>query len=468
MSFLRAFHGRPGLGRLLAVRLSSQVTDGLFQAALGGAILFNPERHADPLAVAGGLAVLLLPYSVIGPFAGALLDHWDRRTVLIWANIARAFLIGAVAASIAVGAPDTVVLIAALVVTGASRFVASGLSAALPHVVDREALVGMNAFFTTIGSGALAVGAGLAIGLRAVFGSDNSGSAATTLGAVVIALLGAFLAVGFAHLALGPDHPDTEGAPVSAAHPRGPAMRAVAVGLIHGARAVARARGVSGALTAIGAHRLVFGLNTLMLLVLTRHSTLGGGIAGVGLVAAMTAIGMFFAAILTPISVARWGRRTTLYVALSVGVVAELTLLTFNGIVICAAALVLGLIGQMAKLCGDAAMQMDTDDAVRGQVFSFQDAIFNVAYVAAVTVAALVIADNGHSPGLPAAGAVIYLVALVAVRAVYSPRRRFADDPAAHRAAAESAAGPSNPDCPRSAQVSATPSASASITTPSN
>ncbi|GAA1459135.1 MFS transporter [Williamsia maris] len=424
--FLRAFRDRPGLSRLLAIRLSSQVTDGLFQAALGGAILFNPERHADPLAVAGGLAVLLLPYSVIGPFAGALLDHWDRRTVLIWANVARAVLVTIVALSIAIGAPDTVVLVTALLVTGASRFVASGLSAGLPHVAPREILVGMNAFFTTIGAGALAVGAGIALGLRQIFGADNIGSALTTMGAVVIALIGAGIAVGFAHLALGPDHPDTEGADVTAEHPRGPAMRAVAVGLLHGGRAVARARGVSGSLTAIGAHRVVFGLNTLMLLVLTRHSALGGGLAGIGLVASMTAVGMFLAALLTPWSVARTGRRNTLLIALGIGIVAETTLLTFNGIVICAAAVVLGCIGQMCKLCGDAAMQMDTDDAVRGQVFSFQDAIFNIAYVGAVTVAALAIAENGHSPGLPIAGAVIYLVALGLVLGIYSQRRTFA------------------------------------------
>ena len=64
----------------------------MFQAALGGAVLFNPERQADPLAVAAGLAVLLLPYSLVGPFAGALLDRWDRRRVLLVANLLRAVL----------------------------------------------------------------------------------------------------------------------------------------------------------------------------------------------------------------------------------------------------------------------------------------------------------------------------------------------------------------------------------------
>ena len=74
------------------MRFAAQWGDGMFQAALGGAVLFNPEREADPLAVAAGLAVVLLPYSVLGPFAGALLDRWDRRRVLLVANLVRAVL----------------------------------------------------------------------------------------------------------------------------------------------------------------------------------------------------------------------------------------------------------------------------------------------------------------------------------------------------------------------------------------
>ena len=81
-----------GFRRLLGVRFAAQWGDGMFQAALGGAVLFNPERQADPLAVAAGLAVILLPYSLVGPFAGALLDRWDRRRVLLVANLLRAVL----------------------------------------------------------------------------------------------------------------------------------------------------------------------------------------------------------------------------------------------------------------------------------------------------------------------------------------------------------------------------------------
>ncbi len=409
--FVRALGHSPGLGRLLAVRLSSQITDGVFQAALFGAILFNPERHADPLAVAGGLAVLLLPYSVIGPFAGALLDHWDRRLVLMYANIIRGLLICIVAVSIATGAPDIVVLIGALAVTGASRFVSSGLSAALPHVVARDIIVGTNALFTTIGAGMLAVGAGIAIGLRAIFGSDNTGSALTTLSGVVVAFLAAGLARRFSPGRLGPDEPDEPG--TSATH-------AVAVGLYHGARAVAGARPVAAALAAIGAHRLVFGMNTLLILVLSRHAGLGDGLAGVSVIGGFTAAGAFLAAIVTPFLINRVGRRTTLLLALTVGALAELSLLSFNAVVFCAAALVLGLIGQITKLCGDVAMQVDIDDGVRGQVFSVQDAVFNIAYVCAVTVAAFVIAPDGHSAALPVIGVVVYLLGAVSVRLIHT------------------------------------------------
>ncbi|MDL9936591.1 MFS transporter [Gordonia sp. ABSL1-1] len=411
-SFVSSVRHSPGLGRLLAVRLTSQGADGIFQAALVGAVLFNPERHADPLAVAGGFAVLLLPYSLIGPFAGALLDHWDRRNVLLYANLLRAAIIGIVAISVAAGSPDTVVLISALAATGASRFVAAGLSAGLPHVAAREAIVGINALFTTLGGAMLSVGIGVTLALRTVFGDDNTGSALTMIAGIVIAIVAGLLAHGFGQLELGPDEPDDPGRS---------ALHAVSVGLLHGARAVVRCRPVAGALSAIGAHRLVFGMNTLMILVMARHSGAGNnGVDQLSVVVGFTAAGALIAAILTPISVDRLGRRATLMGALIVGAAAQLTLLSFNMAVICAAALVLGLIGQMAKLCGDVAMQLDIDDMVRGQVFSVQDAVFNIAYVGALTIAALAVPTDGRATGLVVLGVALYLLGVVVVRFLHT------------------------------------------------
>src|SRR5687768_7901803 len=90
---LRAVLAVRGLRRLLAVRLVSQFADGMFQAALAGSVLFNPDREAGALAIASGSAVLLLPYSVIGPYVGVFLDRWSRRQVLVWTNLLRAALV---------------------------------------------------------------------------------------------------------------------------------------------------------------------------------------------------------------------------------------------------------------------------------------------------------------------------------------------------------------------------------------
>ena len=121
----RSVRGLTDFWRLLQLRVASQFADGLFQAGLAGGLLFNPERAADPLAVAGAFAVLFLPYSLLGPFAGALLDRWDRRLVLIVANAARLVLVIGVAVLLSAGARGLFVLCVALTVNGFSRFVTS-------------------------------------------------------------------------------------------------------------------------------------------------------------------------------------------------------------------------------------------------------------------------------------------------------------------------------------------------------
>src|SRR6201999_2205237 len=95
---------------LLAFGVESQFGNGLFQAGLAGALLFNPERATHPLAIAAAFAVLFLPYSLLGPFAGALMDRWDRRLVLIAANVGRVVSVAIVGICLAVGAGNVLVL----------------------------------------------------------------------------------------------------------------------------------------------------------------------------------------------------------------------------------------------------------------------------------------------------------------------------------------------------------------------
>lgn len=395
----------PGYGRLLAARFSTQWGDGLFQAALGGAVLFNPERQADPLAVAAGLAVLLLPYSVIGPFAGALLDRWDRRRVLVLAGLLRATLIVVVAASVHSGLAGAPLYVGALAAAGVNRFLLSGLSVSLPHVVKRENLVEANVLAVTAGAAVSALGAASAIGLRALFGSGDAGSAETVLFAAVGAVGASAVAAGFRRGSLGPDRT------------AGPARTVSAVlhGFADGARATAATPSISASFAALGAHRLAFGITTLLTLLLFRYAFtdsgfLRAGLPGIGEAVVVAAAGLGLAALVTPWLVRRWGRPRTVRVALVVAAATQIVLAVLLSLwAVMVAAFVLGLTGQVVKLCTDAAVQSEADDEVLGRVFALYDVVFNVGYVIAVAAAAFLSPPDGRAPGLLGAAAALYV-----------------------------------------------------------
>jgi len=75
---LRDVVASTGFRRLITVRLLAQFSDGLLQASLATFVLFSPERQPDAVKVAAAFTILLLPYSLVGPFAGVLLDRWRR------------------------------------------------------------------------------------------------------------------------------------------------------------------------------------------------------------------------------------------------------------------------------------------------------------------------------------------------------------------------------------------------------
>src|SRR6267378_1330708 len=168
------------------------------------AVLLNPDRAAEPLAIAGAFAVLFLPYSVLGPFAGALLDRWDRRLVLIAANLGRLLLVFGVAALLAAGTGDLPILFGALIVNGFTRFVSSGLSAALPDVVPRERVVTMNSVATATGAASAFLGANFMLLPRWAFGAGDTGAAAIIFIVTLPVAVALLLSVRFHPHVLGP------------------------------------------------------------------------------------------------------------------------------------------------------------------------------------------------------------------------------------------------------------------------
>jgi MFS family permease len=405
-SLWRSVRSLPEFWRLLELRTASQFGDGLFQAGLAGGLLFNPERAANPWAVAGAFAVLFLPYSIVGPFAGALLDRWDRRAVLVVATLARLVLVIAVAGVLAIGATDATVLCGALIVNGFSRFVTSGLSAALPHVVPREQVVTMNSVATATGATATFLGANFMLLPRWIFGSGDTGAATIMLLVAIPVAIAFVLSLRFPRHVLGPDD--------SARAVHGSVVYAVTTGWIYGARTVLTTPTVAATLSGLAAHRMVFGINSLLVLVIVRHNDTQavGGLGTAVVFVAATGSGAFLANVLTPLTIKRWGRYATANAALLSAAVVQLAGASLQLVVMITCGFFLGLAGQMVKLCADTAMQIDVDDALRGHVFAVQDSLFWVSFIVATMLSAEVIPADGHSPALALAGSVIYLVGL--------------------------------------------------------
>jgi hypothetical protein len=398
--------------RLLGTRLLSQFGDGVFQAALAGTVLFNPQRAADPVDVAAGFAILLLPYSLVGPFAGVWLDRWSRRQVLLRANVLRAGLVALVAFLVLGGIAGTGFYAAGLLVFSVNRFVLAALSAGLPHTTDVPSLVSANALSTTAGSVATVIGGGAALALLQVMGATDAGYAAVALSSALPYLAAAAVVAGLGRAHLGPDH-----ATLAAAL----SVRDVAVGMVAGAQHVLERPPAAAALLAIALHRLCYGFLTLMTLLLYRNTfeawgpLFPTGLVGLSEVLAAGAVGVLLAAVVTPWVVRHVGKPRWITGALAGGGLAQLALgLPFLPPTTVLAGLVIGFVGQAVKICVDSSLQESVADDFRGRVFSVYDTLVNVAFVAGLLLAAFVLQPSGISRPLLVAVGAGYLLAAAA------------------------------------------------------
>ncbi|MFH8513996.1 MFS transporter [Streptomyces gelaticus] len=393
--------------RLLAVRLLSQSADGVFQVALAAHVVFSPEKQASAGAIASAMAVLLLPYSLIGPFAGVLLDRWPRRQVLLHGNLLRAALACCTALLILGPVPDWLFYVSALCVTAVNRFVLAGLSAALPRVVDSDRLVLANSLSPTAGTLAATAGGGLAFLVRLLLA--NSDAAVILLGAAL------YLASALASLTLatGLLGPDRDGERIELRK----ALAVTARGLVEGLRHLAQRKQATHVLAAMTVMRFCYGALTVMVLMLCRYAwteSESEGLALLGVAVAVSGAGFFAAAVLTPWTVGLLGRFRWMAVCAAGAAVLEPALgLWFVPVPILVAAFVLGLVTQGAKIATDTVVQTAVEDSFRGRVFSLYDVLFNVAFVGAAAVSALILPPDGRS-----AVVVIGVAALYAVVAV--------------------------------------------------
>jgi MFS family permease len=403
----RSILAQSGFRRLYRLRLTGQFGDGVFQASLAGAVLFSPEHQANAADIAAGFAVLLVPYSLVGPFAGVLLDRWWRQRVLVVSSVLRACGVLVLALEIAAGLSGVAFYASALVVMSISRFFNAALSASLPHVVSVAQLVTANALSTTSGTIATAAGGGAAIGVRLITGGSNTAYALIAVAAAAPYLASAWAGRGFRRPSLGPDDAER-------AHRE--SVRDVALGLVAGARHLRTARAAFNAIAMVGVHRLCYGLWIVCAVLLYRNyfhaeGVFRAGLAGVGQLVAGIAAGGGLAALVTPYATRRIGYAwwPALLLALC-GIVQTACGLPYRIGLVPAAALAFGFASRGISICVDTLVQQHVEDEYRGRVFALYDTVFNLALVAAALLTALALPQNGRAPVVVVVVGVLYVV----------------------------------------------------------
>lgn len=421
LSDLRVVAVHRDFRKLFAVRLVSQCGDGMFQAGLATLFFFNPQNLATAGAVAGAFAVLLLPFTVVAPFAGPLLDRWRRRQVLLVGNAVRVVLTLGIAAIMVTQGVSVGVYVLALVTLGVNRFLLAALSAGLPRVVPREQLLIANTLTPTLGAVSAVVGAGLGflVGLLSPAGVLKDGLT-LTMAAVLFGCASA-LALRLTKDRLGPDRAATGRGRTWGEV--GQDLRATAVDMVDGARYLI-ARGTPGmGLGVMAVHRFLYGVNFIALILMSRNllndpADAGAGLATFGVLAGISFVGNGAAIVLTPIAHERLRPSQWIVVCLGVGVASQALLAVAPAWgVIAVSAFLLGLSVQGAKIAVDTIVQRDTHDAYRGRAFSLYDMLYNAAFAGAAALAAAVLPDEGWAALVFLALAVVYVLLAVAYRA---------------------------------------------------
>jgi hypothetical protein len=355
---------RGSLRGLVTGQCLGQAGDGLAQIAFAQFVVFDAGRGATASRLAAVLAVTLLPFSLVGPFAGVLIDRWSRRRVLVVMSFIRGGLTLAALATV-VTHSQAGAFVGVLLLLSTSRFVLAAKGAALPGTVDGNDLVTANAISSIAGMSASFIGA--------IAGAAFVGRSAAA-GFVAASLL--YVAAGLAFVRL----PELGG---RALQGWGSGLRVAVAEARDGLRTIVRTPDIRRPLTAVWLHRLLLGAG-FVLVVLVADSRFHLKVAGYGLALGATGVAAFLGSLAAPVCAQHWRPAVLIPLTFVPPALALLVGALFTNLAVMIGAL--GLTGfsfQLLKVLADAMVGFAAGDAVRGRVFSIYDVLYNVAFVLA-------------------------------------------------------------------------------------
>ena len=399
------------------------MTDGIFQSALASFILFSPERQANALGAALAFAVVLLPYSIIGPFVGTILDRVSRQRAIAFSNLSRSITLSIIALLLFQGHTGIEITIFVLIAFGVNRLILAGLSAGIPLMIESKSLISANALAVTGGSVWVVLGGGIGLGMRSLLDSVTSADSADAyiilLGAVGY-LVASLLASNLKKDEIGPLEHEIKNASFTQG------LIEMREGVKFLSQNVDAARGIA----AVAVHRGGITALTLIALLLERNTfhdpaDSEAGLAGLSFTLSIAACGFVVGAVIAPYGVRKVGRHRWMRLALTASTLGPLFLVfTRTPLTLAIAAFVTALFGQSLKVTNDALVQSKIDDIYRGRVFSVYDVVVNGAIVSGAVFAALLLPDTGDSYLVPSIVAGIYFIAgirLLRSRVFFAP-----------------------------------------------
>ena len=399
------------------------MTDGIFQSALASFILFSPERQADALGAALAFAVVLLPYSVVGPFVGTILDRVSRQRAITFSNLSRAITLSIIALLLFQGHTGIEITIFVLVAFGVNRLILAGLSAGIPLMIESKSLISANALAVTGGSVWVVLGGGIGLGMRSLLDSVTSADSADAY-IILLGAAGYLTAALFASNLKKDEIGPLEHEIKNASFTQG--LIEMREGVKFLSQNVDAARGIA----AVAVHRGGITALTLIALLLERNTfhdpaDSEAGLAGLSFTLSIAACGFVVGAVIAPYGVRKVGRHRWMHLMLSASTLGPLFIVfTRTPLTLAIAAFVTALFGQSLKVTNDALVQSKIDDIYRGRVFSVYDVVVNGAIVSGAVIAALLLPNTGDSYLVPSIVAGIYFIAgarLLRSRVFFAP-----------------------------------------------
>ena len=297
---------RPGFLLLVVGQTISQLGDKLHHMALIALVGAGAQVETGGIELAKLSVVFTAPVVLFGPLAGALVDRWNKRAVLLVCDLLRTLVVCLIPWLYATTGHLWAVYAMAFLVFLLGIFFNSAKMALIPDLVERHQLLAANAALTSVGRVATVVGivgGGMLIGLpvwRRLGWSDfAAGFYLDALSFLVstLALLGIILLTG----RTGPE---------PARRPRAVrGVRALGTDVRESVRVIHHTPGLRfafGSFILLGA----FASTVYVAMTVSVQTVMGRGTAGVGVLGGVLAAGMVMGSVVVG-SIARGLPRTT-------------------------------------------------------------------------------------------------------------------------------------------------------------